>query len=88
MTKEFEIGEVVEGPIIKLLEFGAIVDLGGGRDGMIHISEVKNGFVNKITDVLKQGQVVKAKVVKVDENGKIGLSIKALSNGNPATGGK
>ncbi len=79
MTKEYEVGEVVEGPIIKLLEFGAIVDLGGDRDGMIHISEVKNGFVNKITDVLKQGQVVKAKVIKVDENGKIGLSIKALS---------
>ncbi len=79
MTKEYEIGEIVEGPIIKLLEFGAIVDLGGGRDGMIHISEVKSGFVNKITDVLKQGQTVKAKVIKVDENGKIGLSIKALS---------
>jgi polyribonucleotide nucleotidyltransferase len=86
MTKEFVIGDIVEGPIIKLLEFGAIVDLGGGRDGMVHISEVKNGFVKTITDVLKQGQMVKAKVVKVDENGKIGLSIKALSNGNPATG--
>jgi polyribonucleotide nucleotidyltransferase len=83
MTKEYEVGEVVEGPIIKLLDFGAIVDLGGGRDGMIHISEVKNGYVNKITDVLKAGQTVKAKVVKVDESGKIGLSIKALSNGNP-----
>jgi polyribonucleotide nucleotidyltransferase len=81
MTKEYEVGEIVEGPIIKLLDFGAIIDLGGGRDGMIHISEVKNGFVNKITDVLKIGLVVKAKVIKVDENGKMGLSIKALSNG-------
>lgn len=81
MTKEYEVGEIIEGPVIKLLDFGAIVDLGGGRDGMIHISEVKNGYVNKITDVLKMGQMVKAKVVKVDENGKIGLSIKALSNG-------
>jgi len=83
ITKEFEIGEIIEGPIIKLLDFGAIVDLGGGRDGMIHISEVKNGFVQKITDVLKDGQIVRAKVVKVDENGKIGLSIKALSSENP-----
>jgi len=81
MTKEYEVGEIIEGPVIKLLDFGAIVDLGGGRDGMIHISEVKNGYVNKITDVLKMGQIIKAKVVKVDENGKIGLSIKALSNG-------
>lgn len=88
MTKEYEIGEIVEGPIVKLLDFGAIVDLGGGRDGMIHISEVKNGFVNKITDVLKMDQVVKAKVVKVDENGKIGLSIKALSSGNPSISDK
>ncbi len=88
MTREFEIGDIIEGPIIKLLDFGAIVDLGGGRDGMIHISEVKSGFVNKITDVLKQGQTVKAKVVKVDENGKIGLSIKALSGGNPSISDK
>lgn len=78
MTKEYEVGDVVEGPIVRLLEFGGIVDLGGGKDGMVHISEVKNGFVNKITDVLKEGQVVKAKVIKVDESGKIGLSIKAL----------
>lgn len=52
-------------------------------DDTPHISEVKNGFVQKITDVLKDGQIVRAKVVKVDENGKIGLSIKALSSENP-----
>jgi S1 RNA binding domain protein len=60
-----------------LLDFGAIVDLGGGKDGMIHISEVKNGYVEKITDVLKMHQQITAKVVKVEE-GKIGLSIKAM----------
>jgi len=78
LTKEFEIGEIIEGKIIKLLEFGAIVDLGGGNDGMIHISEVKSGFVKDINEVLKLGDVVKAKIIKV-ENGKIGLSIKALA---------
>jgi polyribonucleotide nucleotidyltransferase len=80
MTREYEVGEIVEGQIVKLLDFGAIVDLGGGQDGMIHISEIKNGFVNKITDVLKEGQTVKAKVIKVDEDGRISLSIKALSD--------
>jgi len=77
LTKEFAIGEVVSGEVIKLLDFGAIVDLGGGKDGMIHISEVKNGYVEKITDVLKMHQQITAKVVKVEE-GKIGLSIKAM----------
>ncbi len=77
LTKEFEVGEIIEGKIIKLLEFGAIVDLGGGNDGMIHISEVKSGFVKDINEVLKLGDIVKAKIIKV-ENGKIGLSIKAL----------
>ncbi len=83
LTKEFVVGEVVSGEVIKLLDFGAIVDLGGGKDGMIHISEVKNGFVDKITDVLKMHQMVTAKVVKVEE-GKIGLSIKALGPATPA----
>ena len=45
MTKEWKVGEIVEGPIMKILEFGAIVDLGGGADGMIHVSELKQGFV-------------------------------------------
>ncbi len=79
LTKEFEIGEIIEGKIIKLLEFGAIVDLGGGNDGMVHISEVKSGFVKDINEVLKLGDTVKAKVIKVEE-GKIGLSIKALNS--------
>ena len=77
IVKKFEIGEIIEGPIIKILDFGAIVDLGGGRDGMIHVSELRNGFVEKVTDIVKLGEVVKAKVIKTD-NGKIGLSIKQL----------
>ena len=76
LTRQFQIGEIMEGPIIKILEFGAIVDLGGGKDGMIHISELKEGFVKKVEDVVKIGDIVKAKVIK-SENGKIGLSLKA-----------
>lgn len=77
MTRAFQIGEVVEGKVIKILDFGAIVDLGGGRDGMIHISELKDGFVQKVEDVVKIGDVVKAKLVKI-ENGRVGLSLKAV----------
>lgn len=77
MTRDFKIGEIVEGPVIKILEFGAIVDLGGGKDGMIHISELKDGFVEKVQDVVNMGDMVKAKIIKV-ENGKIGLSLKAI----------
>lgn len=77
LTKEYAVGEIVEGPVIKILEFGAIVDLGGGKDGMIHVSELKDGFVKKVEDVIKMGDFVRVKVVKV-ENGKIGLSLKAM----------
>ncbi len=78
MLREFEIGETVEGTVDKILDFGAIVDLGGGKSGMIHVSELKNGYVEKVTDVVKVGDHVRAKVIKL-ENGKVGLSIKQLS---------
>ncbi len=78
MTKEYKVGEIVEGPVVKILEFGAIVDLGGGNDGMIHVSELREGFVKKVEDVVKVGDFVRAKIIKAD-NGKIGLSIKQLN---------
>jgi polyribonucleotide nucleotidyltransferase len=77
MTKEWKVGEIVEGPIIKILEFGAIVDLGGGADGMIHVSELKQGFVKNVEDVVHLGDHVRAKIIKA-ENGKIGLSLKQM----------
>jgi len=79
MTHEFQIGEIIIGKVIKILEFGAIVDLGGGKDGMIHISELKDGFVQKVEDVLSVGDIVKAKIIKA-ENGRIGLSLKAVKS--------
>lgn len=77
ILKEYEIGEVVNGKIVKLLDFGAVVDLGGGRDGMVHISEFKNGFVEKINDVAHIGDEVVAQVIRA-EQGKLSLSIKAM----------
>ncbi len=77
MVKEYTIGEIVEGPIVRILEFGAIVEFGPEQDGMIHVSELKEGFVKKVEDVVKLGQVVKAKIIKSDM-GKIGLSMKGV----------
>lgn len=73
--REFKVGEFVEGTVVRILEFGAIVDLGSGKDGMIHVSELKDGFVKKVDDVVKVGDFVRAKVIK-NEAGKIGLSLK------------
>lgn len=77
LVHEYKVGEVVTGPIIKILEFGAIVDLGAGKDGMIHVSELREGFVKKVEDVVHMGDVVTAKVVRA-EGGKVALSLKAL----------
>lgn len=76
--KEYSIGEIVEGTVVKILEFGAIVDLGGKRDGMIHVSELKEDFVKKVEDVVRVGDRVRAKIVKL-ENGKMGLSLKGVA---------
>jgi len=82
ITREFKVGEIIEGNVIRILEFGAIVDLGGGKDGMIHVSELKNGFVKTVEEVLKLGDFVRAKIIKVDpDGGKIGLSLKQMEGG-------
>ncbi|MEK7629953.1 MAG: polyribonucleotide nucleotidyltransferase [Patescibacteria group bacterium] len=75
ITHEYMVGEIVEGEIVRILDFGAIVDLGGDQDGMIHVSELQEGFVKKVEDVVHLGDRVKAKVVRVEE-GKIALSLK------------
>ncbi len=77
IVREYKPGEIVEGPVVKILEFGAIVDLGGGRDGMIHVSELRDGFVKKVEDVVKIGDVVRVKVLRT-ENGRIALSLKGV----------
>lgn len=78
IVKTYALGEIVEGPVVKLLDFGAIVELGPAQDGMIHVSELKNGFVKSPTDVLKIGERVRAKIIRLDPDGRIGLSIKQL----------
>ncbi|MBQ8622792.1 MAG: S1 RNA-binding domain-containing protein [Oscillospiraceae bacterium] len=73
---QFEVGSILEGKVTGILKFGAFVDLGGGKSGMVHISEVSNTYVNDIKDVLTVGQAVKVKVLTIGEDGKISLSIK------------
>ncbi len=84
ITAEVEIGQVYEGPVIKLLDFGAIVSLLPGKDGLLHISQIAHERVNAVGDFLKEGQIVKVKVVEADEKGRVRLSMKALID-PPAT---
>jgi polyribonucleotide nucleotidyltransferase len=84
ITAEVEIGQVYEGPVIKLLDFGAIVSLLPGKDGLLHISQIAHERVNAVGDFLKEGQIVKVKVVEADEKGRVRLSMKALIDA-PAT---
>jgi len=84
---EPEVGSILEGKVTSIMKFGAFVALGGGRSGLVHISEIANTFVNDVHDFLEEGQTVKVKVLST-ENGKINLSIKkALPAARPAQGG-
>ena len=71
-----EVGAIVEGKVTGLTDFGAFVELEGGSTGMVHISEVSASYVKNIRDHLKEGQSVKVKVISIDDNGRINLSIK------------
>ena len=73
-----EVGSVVEGKVTRITKFGAFVELEDNKSGLVHISEVADEYVNNVSDFLKEGQVVQAKVVNIDANGKIALSIKKL----------
>jgi polyribonucleotide nucleotidyltransferase len=78
ITAEVEIGKVYEGPVTKILDFGALINLLPGKDGLLHISQIAHERVEKVTDYLSEGQIVKVKVMETDEKGRIKLSMKAL----------
>lgn len=73
---EFEVGSIVEGKVTGVKNFGAFVALPGGKNGMVHISEVSNEYIKDLSTVLSEGQVVKVKVLNIAPDGKIALSIK------------
>ena len=87
ITAEVEIGKTYEGPITKILDFGALVNLLPGKDGLLHISQIAHERVEKVTDYLSEGQIVKVKVLETDEKGRIKLSMKALID-RPAQNGE
>ncbi|MEI7843441.1 MAG: polyribonucleotide nucleotidyltransferase [Gallionellaceae bacterium] len=78
IVAEVEVGKTYEGPVIKLLDFGAIVNILPGKDGLLHISQISNERIANVSDHLKEGQVVKVKVLEADEKGRMRLSMKAL----------
>ena len=80
IAAEVEVGQIYEGMVTRILDFGAIVQLLPGKDGLLHISQIANVHVDKVTDYLKEGQKVRVKVIEADEKGRVRLSMKALIN--------
>ena len=78
IVEEPEIGKIYEGKVVKLMDFGAFVNFMGSRDGLVHISQLKNERVEKVSDVVKEGDVVKVKVLDIDGRGKVKLSMKEV----------
>ena len=84
ITAEAEVGKIYEGPVVKILEFGALVNILPGKDGLLHISEIAHERVKEVKDFLQEGQIVKVKLLAADERGRLKLSMKALT---PEEGG-
>src|SRR5437868_13194712 len=78
ITAEVEVGRIYNGTVLRLLDFGAIVQLLPGKDGLLHISQISHERVNAVSDHLKEGQVVKVKVLEADDKGRVRLSMKAI----------
>jgi polyribonucleotide nucleotidyltransferase len=79
ITAEVEVGRIYEGPVLRLLDFGAIVQLIPGKDGLLHISQIAKERVNLVSDYLKEGQVIRVKVIEADDKGRVRLSMKAAA---------
>ncbi|MDH3468423.1 MAG: polyribonucleotide nucleotidyltransferase [Gammaproteobacteria bacterium] len=78
ITADVEVGTIYEGKVVKLMDFGAFVNILPGRDGLVHISQISNERVENVSDKLSEGEVVKVKVLEVDKQGRIRLSMKAI----------
>jgi len=83
ITAEVEVGKVYDGTVLRLLDFGAIVQILPGKDGLLHISQIANERVNQVSDYLKEGQAVRVKVLEADEKGRVRLSMKAAAEAAP-----
>ena len=81
ITSDVEPGRIYEGKVAKIMDFGAFVTIAPGKDGLVHVSQISSERVEKVSDKLKEGDVVKVKVLEVDKQGRIRLSIKAVTEG-------
>jgi len=79
ITTDIEVGTIYEGRVTKLMDFGAFVTLMPGRDGLVHISQISDERVEKVTDKLTEGDMVRVKVLEIDKQGRIRLSMKAVN---------
>jgi polyribonucleotide nucleotidyltransferase len=80
ITLDIEVGKIYEGKVVKLMDFGAFVTIPPGRDGLVHISQISEERVEKVSDKLKEGQTVQVKVLEIDKQGRIRLSMKAVNH--------
>jgi len=78
IVEEPEVGKIYNGKVVNLVDFGAFVNFMGGKDGLVHVSEIRNERVEKVADVLKEGQEVKVKVLEIDNRGKVRLSMRVV----------
>ena len=78
IVADVEVGKIYEGPVVKLLDFGALINVLPGKDGLLHISQIAHERVNAVSDHLKEGQIVRVKVLEVDDKGRMKLSMKVL----------
>jgi polyribonucleotide nucleotidyltransferase len=78
IVEEAEVGKVYDGKVVNMVDFGAFVNFMGGKDGLVHVSEIQNDRVEKVSDVLSEGQAVKVKVLEIDPRGKVRLSMRVV----------
>jgi polyribonucleotide nucleotidyltransferase len=78
IASEPEVGQIYDGKVVKIVDFGAFVNFFGAKDGLVHVSQIANDRVNKVSDVLSEGQTVKVKLLGFDDRGKVRLSMKVV----------
>ncbi|MCB0333287.1 MAG: S1 RNA-binding domain-containing protein, partial [Bdellovibrionales bacterium] len=88
LTEKPEVGKIYEGVVKRIADFGAFVEILPGTDGLVHISQLSDEHVKRVTDVVQEGDIVSVKVLEIDRMGKIRLSMKEVSEGDSADGGR
>jgi polyribonucleotide nucleotidyltransferase len=83
LTQEAVVGNIYDGKVVRIMDFGAFVEILPGVDGLVHISQLAHNRVNKVTDVVKEGEIIKVKVIDIDKDGRIKLSHKEVMEKQP-----